>query len=159
MVARDSVVAQRIAERVHDAGQRALVVAGDHEYGMQLDAQLSMHELPRTTDASHADVIVLAGLAGEPEIRTARSLAPLAIIAFDGIQPERFPDQEVLIAFVYSSRVEMAGVGEARRAAELAIAAIEHGGDVLSHLRELGSFDAIGDLLEPTVRFERYPIT
>jgi hypothetical protein len=35
MVARDTVVAQRIAERLR--GRRALVIAGDHEYGLQLD--------------------------------------------------------------------------------------------------------------------------
>jgi hypothetical protein len=159
LVARDSVVAQRIAERVRSAEQRAIVVAGDHDYGRQLDAQLSMHDLPRATSASDADVIVLAGLAGQPEIHAARSLAPLAIVAFDGVQPERFPDQEVLLALAYVAAPEMMGVDEARRAAELTVAAIAHGGDVLDHLRELGPFDANGDLIEPVVRFEPYLIT
>jgi hypothetical protein len=156
MVARDSVVARLICQRVRDANQRAIVIAGDHEYGRQLDAQLTMHELPRAVGAGDADVIVLAGLAGQAEIHAARLLAPLAIVAFDGIQPERFPDQDVLIALVHASTEGMIGVPEARRAAELTVAALQPGGDALSRLRDLGPFDAHGDLVEPTVRFERY---
>src|SRR3954452_10770933 len=45
LVARDMVVAQRIAERLK--GQRALVIAGDHDYGLQLDSQLRMAGLTR----------------------------------------------------------------------------------------------------------------
>jgi hypothetical protein len=66
LVARDTVVAQRIAQRVRDSDQRALVIAGDHEYGRQLDAQLRMAGLPR---ADGAEVIVLAGLVGHPRSR------------------------------------------------------------------------------------------
>ena len=156
MVARDSVVAQMISQRVRDADQRAIVIAGDHEYGTQLDAQLTMHDLPRAAGAGDADVIVLAGLAGQAEIHAARSLAPLEIIAFDGIQPEQFPDQDVLIALAYASTDGMIGVPEARRAAELIVAALQPGGDTLSCLRDLGPFDGHGDLIEPAVRFERY---
>jgi hypothetical protein len=61
MVGRDTVVAQRIAQRV---GGRALVVAGDHEYGLQLDGQLRLAGLRRAERAADADVIVLAGLVG-----------------------------------------------------------------------------------------------
>src|SRR3954449_4588226 len=35
--ARDTEVARRLASDVRGRGQRALVVAGDHEYGVQLD--------------------------------------------------------------------------------------------------------------------------
>src|SRR3954451_16242879 len=42
LVARDTVVAQRIAADVAARGQRALVIAGDHEYGVQLDGQLAL---------------------------------------------------------------------------------------------------------------------
>jgi hypothetical protein len=142
LVARDTVVAQRIADRLGDRPAR--VIAGDHEYGLQLDGQLRMAGLKRADDA---DVIVLAGLAGEPEIQRARELAPLPIIAFDGIQPETFPDQEVEIALVYAPGP--IGVAEARRAAELVVATTD-----LAELKT--GFDEFGDPLDPEVRFERY---
>src|SRR3954453_193539 len=141
LVARDSVVAQRIAERVRDAGERAFVVAGEHEYGVQLDAQLARSALPRVSVAGDADVIVLAGLAGHDEIDRARSLAPLPIIAFDGFQPDRFPRQRVLHAVVYEPTDGAVGTPEARRAAELAVAALALGGDIAQRLCELGPFD------------------
>jgi len=87
-----------------------------------------------------------------------RSLSPLAIIAVDGTQPERFPDQEVMIALAHASTEGTIGVPEARRAVELTVAAIERGGDMLSRLRELGPFDTHGDLIEATVRFVPYSI-
>src|SRR6476619_7512624 len=68
IVARDTVVAQRIAADLAAREQRALVIAGDHEYGSQLDGQLRLGGLPRTPDPGEADVVVLAGLAGEPEV-------------------------------------------------------------------------------------------
>jgi hypothetical protein len=145
LVARDTVVAQRIAERLR--GRRALVIAGDHEYGLQLDGQLALAGLERVTD--DPDVIVLAGLAGEPEAEAARALAPLPVIAFDGIQGESFPDQEVTIALVYAPGP--LGVAESRRAAQLVVAASD-----LEDMRRLGGFDEHGDPLEPLVRFERY---
>jgi hypothetical protein len=144
MVARDTVVAQRIAHRL--AGRRALVVAGAHEYGLQLDGQLRLAGLVRAETA--ADVIVLAGLVGEPENDRVRALAPLPVIAFDGIQGEAFPDQEVTIALAYAPGPT--GVAEARRAAEIAARA-----DGLDEIRAAG-FDAHGDPLDPLVRFERY---
>lgn len=145
LVARDTVVAQRIAQRVRDTDQRALVIAGDHEYGRQLDAQLRMAGLPR---ADGAEVIVLAGLVGHPEIQAARDLAPLPIIAFDGIQPERFPGQQVHLALPYMPGP--VGVAEARRAAELVTRTTD-----LDELRQLG-FDEHGDPIDPPVFFERY---
>jgi hypothetical protein len=147
MVARDTVVAQRIAERLR--GRRALVIAGHHDYGLQLDGQLALAGLARAATAEDADVIVLAGLVGEPEIQTARALAPLPIVAFDGMQPEPFPGQEVTIALVYAPGP--VGVAEARRAAEIVVAA-----RTLEEMRKLGPFDEHGDPVDPLVRFERY---
>jgi hypothetical protein len=147
MVARDTVVAQRIAERLR--GRRALVIAGDHEYGLQLDGQLALAGLERATTAADADMIVLAGLVGEPEIAAARALAPLPIVAFDGIQGEAFPGQEVEIALVYAPGP--LGIAESRRAAEIVVEARD-----LAHMRELGPFDEHGDPVDPLVRFERY---
>ena len=141
LVARDTVVAQRIAERVRAAGQTARVIAGDHEYGLQLDGQLRMAGLPRGDDAG---VIVLAGLVGEPEIDRARQLAPLPLIAFDGIQGEAFPEQEVTLALVYAPG-EL-GVAEARRAADIVVR-----GRTLAGMRALG-FDERGDPLDPVVQ-------
>src|SRR3954464_12957816 len=37
LVARDTVVAERIAADVRESGRTALVVAGEHDYGRQLD--------------------------------------------------------------------------------------------------------------------------
>lgn len=145
LVARDMVVAQRIAQRVRDRGQRPVVIAGDHQYGMQLRGQLQMAGLPEGDDP---DVIVLAGLAGHPECDEARRSAPLPVIAFDGIQGERFPGQEVELALVYAPGV--IGVAEARRAAEMVVATTD-----LDELRALG-FDEHGDPVDPPVRFERY---
>jgi ABC-type branched-subunit amino acid transport system substrate-binding protein len=50
LVARDTVVAERIATRVQAAGHRAHVIAGDHGYGWQLDGQLQLaaSRAPRT---------------------------------------------------------------------------------------------------------------
>ena len=145
MVARDTVVAQRIAERVR--GRRAIVIAGDHEYGLQLDGQLRMAGLERVD--SDPDVIVLAGLAESPEADAARALAPLPIVAFDGIQGEAFPGQDVELALVYAPGP--LGVAESRRAAELVVASAD-----LAEMRRLGGFDEHGDPPDPLVRFERY---
>jgi hypothetical protein len=124
-----------------------LVIAGGHDYGLQLDGQLRLAGLERV--AEDPDVIVLAGLCGEPEADAARALAPLPIVAFDGIQGESFADQEVELALVYGPGP--VGVAEARRAAEIAVV-----GRDLAHMRELGPFDEHGDPVDPLVRFERY---
>ena len=146
LVARDMVVAQRIAERLQ--GQRALVIAGDHDYGLQLNSQLRMAGLTRAETPEEADVIVLAGLVGEPENDRARELAPLPIVAFDGIQGEAFPNQDVTIALVYAPGP--IGVSEARRAAEIVATTTD-----LDAIRAIG-FDEHGDPLDPPVYFSRY---
>jgi hypothetical protein len=93
-------------------------------------------------------VIVLVGLPGEPENDAARALAPTPIIAFDGIQGEAFPDQEVTIALAYAPGPT--GVAEARRAAEIVAETTD-----LAAIRSHG-FDAHGDPLDPAVYFSRY---
>jgi hypothetical protein len=143
MVARDTVVAQRIAQRLRDAGQGARLIAGEHEYGTQVASQLRLAGLPEGDD-----VIVLVGLPGEPENEAARQLAPKPIIAFDGIQGELFPEQDVTIALVYAPGPT--GVAEARRAAAMVAQTTD-----LNALRAMG-FDAHGDPLDPLVRFESY---
>ena len=92
LVARDTVVAQRIAEKVAAAGRHARVIAGDHGYGRQLDGQLRLAGLPRAE--RDADVIVLCGLAGEPEIEQARALArsrssPSTALVVEGVKAGR----------------------------------------------------------------------
>src|SRR3954470_15502533 len=86
LVARDTVVARRIAADVAARREHAFVVAGEHDYGIQLDAQLRLGGLPRTPDPGLADLVVLAGLAGRPEAERAAALGPLPVIAFDGVQ-------------------------------------------------------------------------
>src|SRR6185312_12781163 len=82
-------VAARIAADLRSAGRRALVLAGRHDYGVQLDGQLRLAGLPRVEAPDDADVLVLCGLVGAPEIERAAALDPLPVIAFDGVQSAR----------------------------------------------------------------------
>jgi hypothetical protein len=122
MVARDSVVAQRIADRLRAQAKAALVVAGEHPYGRQLDEQLAAAGLARTDGRAEADVVVLAGLEGEAEIGRAAALSPLPVIAFDGVQGAA---REVQMALPIGPRPGadpqdlFTGVESARKAAEL----------------------------------------
>jgi hypothetical protein len=161
LVARDTEVARRIAEHLRTAGQRALVVAGDHDYGRQLDGQLRLAELSRAERAEDADVVVLAGLAGEPEIEQATASAPLPVVAFDGVQGAALGDREVRVAMPYApvngvpTSGLLAGLERARHAADLVIrAAAEGAADrpaMLAALRRLGGFDSHGDPPDPPV--------
>jgi hypothetical protein len=160
IVARDTEVAARIASDVANAGVRAYVVAGEHEYGMQLDGQLRIGALPRARMPAEADLVVLCGLAGEPEMTEAAGLAPTPVVAFDGVQGgERAPGQMMHVALPIAPH-EVAGgpefgVPQARRAAELVVAALAGGAAtrpaVLAALRELGPFDEHGDPLHAPV--------
>jgi hypothetical protein len=160
-VARDTEVARRIAEHVSAAGRRALVVAGEHDYGRQLDGQLRLADLPRTERAGDADVVVLAGLTGEPEIKRATASAPLPLIAFDGAQGAALGDREVCIAMPYApvsgvpTRELLAGVDRARHAATLVVRAAAQGAAdrlaMLAALRQVGGFDSHGDPPDPPV--------
>jgi hypothetical protein len=156
LVARDTVVAQHLAAMVRDAGQRALVVAGAHGYGVQLDGQLRIAGLPRTEEVVEADLVLLAGLAGGPEIEWAAGLAPLPVVAFDGVQGAGLgAGREVRLALPFAAGEDLAGAGMARRAAELVVAALRDGaGDrpgVLGALRARGPFDEHGDPVDPPV--------
>ena len=151
MLARDTEVAARLAADVRAAGQRALVVAGEHEYGVQVDGQLSLVGLPRVADAADADLVVLCGLAGSPEVERAAATG-LPVIAFDGVQGGTFIDGLRLV-LPFAPGEDLAA--PARRAASL-VAESLHGGahdraSLLAALRERGPFDAHGDPVDPPV--------
>jgi hypothetical protein len=167
LLARDTVVAGAIAEDVRRTDRLALVVAGGHEYGTQLDGQLHVAELPRATDPEQADLLVLCGLPGEPEIAEARALGSLPVVAFDGAQGEDLgPDRDVLFALPFapdpglSAEELLAGVGQVRRAAHLV--AWMHGDgardrrSLLARLQALAAFDDHGDPTEPVVWLWRF---
>jgi hypothetical protein len=152
LVARDTVAAARIAGDLRAAGRRALVVAGEHEYGRQLDGQLALAALDRVTDPAGADLVVLCGLAGEPEIARAAATG-LPVLAFDGVQGAALgADVALALPFAPGPRD---GTEEARRAAELVVAALGGGATsratVLPALRALGPFDEHGDPIDPPV--------
>jgi hypothetical protein len=161
LVARDTEVARRIAAHLRAAGQRALVVAGEHDYGRQLDRQLRLVDLPRTERAEDADVVVLAGLIGEPEIERATASAPLPLVAFDGVQGATLGDRDVRVAMPYApvngvpTDELLAGVASARHGAELVVRAVAEGAAdrsaMLAALRERGGFDMYGDPPDPPV--------
>jgi hypothetical protein len=161
MVARDTEVAARIAAHVRADGKRALVVASEREYGAQLDGQLRLVGLPRADEQAAADLIVLCCLSDEPEIALARATA-LPLIAFDGVQgTDLGSGREVSMALPFAPRDggpfdHMAyGAHEARRAAQLIVAALRGGATdraaLLQALRASGPFDEHGDPVDPPV--------
>ena len=153
MLARDTEVAARLAEAVCAAGQVAWVVAGEHEYGVQLDGQLALVGLPRATDAGHADVAVLCGLAGGEEVERAAATG-LPVIAFDGVQGGS-PIAGLRLALPFAPGEDFAGTTAARRAATLIAEALRGGAhdraSLLAALRERGPFDEHGDPVDPPV--------
>jgi hypothetical protein len=163
MLARDTVVTARVAADIRSRGGRALVFAGDHDYGRQLDGQLGLAGLPRVDSEADADVVVLCGLAGAPETARAGALVDLPLIAFDGVQgdEELGRREEVVLALPFApvdgvpADELFLGVENARRAARLVAGALDDGAadrpSVLARLRELGPFDAFGDPLDPPV--------
>ena len=161
LLARDTEVAIRLGNHLLAAGERALVVAGAHDYGRQLDGQLRLAGLPRAERAEDADLVVLAGLAGEPEIALVAESAPLPVIAFEGVQSAALGDREIRVVLPYApvdgvpTDELLVGVQQGRRAAELVIRALTEGANdretVLAAVRRLGSFDAHGDLHDPPV--------
>jgi len=162
MVARDTEVAARIAADLRSTRRRALVVAGGHEYGVQLDGQLRLAGLPRTEDPAEADVVVLCGLAGAPEIERAAALAPLPVVAFDGVQgAELGAGRDVTVALPVAP-ADGVVVGDVlffveptRRAARLVAGALAGGASdragVLAAMRAAGPFDEHGDPVDPPV--------
>ena len=162
MVARDTEVAARIAADVRAHGHRAFVVAGGHEYGVQLDGQLRLVGLPRAEDPAEADLVVLCGLAGAPEIERAAALAPLPVVAFDGVQgAELGAGREVTVALPVAP-ADGVVVGDVlffvepvRRAARLVAGALAGGASdragVLAAMRTAEPFDEHGDPFDPPV--------
>lgn len=164
LVARDTVVAERIAAEARTSGAKALVIAGRHDYGRQLDEQLRLAGLPRAATPGEASLVVLCGLAGEPEVDRA-ALIDLPLVAFDGVQGADLGDREVFVAMPYAPvggiahEDVLAGVASARRAAQLVAAAIRTGATdraaVRAAIAEQGGFDDHGDPVDPEVSLWR----
>jgi hypothetical protein len=162
LVARDTEVAARIAADVRAAGRRAFVVAGEHEYGVQLDGQLRLVGLPRTDDPADADLVVLCGLAGSAEAERAAALAPLPVVAFDGIQgADLGAGRDVRVALTVAPGDDVI-VGDrrffaepSRRAAELVASGMRAGARdraaLLATMRAAGPFDEHGDPVDAPV--------
>jgi hypothetical protein len=162
MVARDTEVAARIAAWLRAEGRRAVVVAGAHEYGVQVAGQLRMAGLPSVDRPEDADVVVLCGLDGSPEIERAAALAPLPVVAFDGVQgADLGAGRDVRLALPAAPAPDVV-VGDVlffvepvRRAAYLVVEALRSGAAgraaVLREMRRLGPFDDHGDPVEPPV--------
>jgi hypothetical protein len=157
LIARDTEVAWRIAADVAASDARAFVVAGDHEYGAQLDAQLGLAGLPRAADAAGAELVVLCGLAWtDDDAAAVRALAPLPVVAFDGIQgADLGSGREVRLALPFAPvdgvtpTDQFRGVHHTAQAARLVVRALAGGATdraaLLAALRALGPFDPYGD--------------
>jgi hypothetical protein len=162
LVARDTEVAMRLAADVRERDRRALVVAGEHDYGRQLDGQLRLADLPLVDDAADADLVVLCGLADGPEVERAVARARLPVIAFDGVQGATLPARaDVCLALPFAPLAAVphgelfAGIANVREAAELLVSCAVNGAhdrsSTLAALRASGRFDAHGDPIEPDV--------
>jgi hypothetical protein len=162
LVARDTEVAARLAADVRTAGRRAHVVAGAHHYGRQLDDQLRLAGLPRAQSAAEADLLVLCGLTGAPEIEAARAASPLPVVAFDGVQHASLgAGRELRLALPFAPLDDepfdhlVFGAEQARRGAGLVAVALAGGtrdrAGVLAALRAGGGFDEHGDPVSPPV--------
>ena len=114
------------------------------------------------SEPEEADLVVLCGLLGEPEIGHAKALAPLPVIAFDGAQGgDLGAGRDVRMALPFAPTDDLApdelfaGIGQARLAGELVTAALRDGAHdratMLMGLRESGRFDDHGDPIEPDI--------
>ena len=152
MLARDTEVAARLAADVRAAGQRALVVAGEHEYGVQLDGQLRWSACrgptPRPPTWS-----CCAGSPASPRCERAAATG-LPVIAFDGVQGGS-PVPGLRWCCPFAPGEDLAGTTAARRAATLIVEALGAGArdraSLLAALRERGPFDEHGDPVDPPV--------
>ena len=163
LIARDTEVAARVAADVRATGRRALVVAGRHDYGRQVDGQLRLAGLPRTGSAAEADLVVLCGLVREPEVDRARDVGGLPLVAFDGVQGANLgAGRDVALALPFAPSGDGApfdhlvdGARQAERAAALVVAGLRAGAadrpGLLRALRTDGAFDAHGDPVAPPV--------
>jgi hypothetical protein len=162
LVARDTEVARCIALDASARGERALVIAGAHEYGVQLEGQLHLSRLPLAADVDDAQLLVLCGLVGEPEIDRAANLAPLPIVAFDGVQgADLGAGRSVRLALPFApdgdTPFDHLAFGEIRasEAGDLVVSAVQSGAadrrSVLAAMRAAGAFDEHGDLRDPPI--------
>jgi hypothetical protein len=140
IIARDMVVAERIAAWVRGRGEGARVIAGDHPYGEQLASQLRLAGL-----SEGDDLVVLCGLSDHPECHRARD-ADLPIVAFDGVQGSEL-GEDVRLALPFAPAAEGVLVAAARRAAQL----VRDGHGDMETMRRLGPFDDHGDPIDPPV--------
>ena len=162
LVARDTEVAARLTADLRRSGARALVVAGEHDYGRQLDEQLSLAGLLRARGASDAGVVVLCGLTGEAEIEEAREATGVPVVAFDGVQgADLGTGREVRLALPFAPLDGapfdhvVFGAEQARRGARLVAHGLRSGArdgaEVLAAARAAGGFDERGDPIDPPV--------
>jgi hypothetical protein len=154
MVARDTEVAFRLAAHLRSRGERALLIAGEGEYGAQLAGQLRLAQLPRAADVAGAAFALVAGVPEEPGMERAAATAPLPVVAFDGIQGLDVGfDRDVWVVLPFAEDPTH-GI-EAARAAQLVADALAAGartrGDVLDACRAAGPFDEHGDPIDPPV--------
>lgn len=161
LLARDLVVAQRLATEARASGSRALVIAGEHDYGRQLDGQLRLASLPRATGTTDATMVVLCGLAGEPEIERAAAV-DLPLVAFDGVQGSDLGERDVFLALPFAPiegagfEDTLRGIPNARRAAELIVeSGAASRGELLAWLQARDDFDEHGDPVDPPVSLWR----
>ena len=129
------------------------MLAGEHEYGAQLDGQLRLVGLPRAGDAAAADLVVLCGLAGGPEVSRAAA-AGLPVVAFDGVQGGPPVSGLRLVLAVRARRRPRrhdggrpGGCARGRRAPGRR----DRLPSLLAALRALGPFDEHGDPVDPPV--------
>ena len=154
IVARDTEVAFRLSAYLRARGERALLVAGEGEYGTQLAGQLRRAQLPRAADVAGAAFAIVAGVPEEPGMERAAATAPLPVVAFDGIQGLDIGfDRDVWVVLPFAEDPTH-GI-EAARAAQLVVDALAVGArtraEVLEACRAAGPFDEHGDPIDPPV--------
>jgi hypothetical protein len=132
MVARDTVVTERVSRLVKRAGRRAVVVSGQHDYGRQLDGQLKLAHPPRTEDPKEGRRRG-SGRSGR-RARDHSSSRPVAA-SCDRVRrragAQLGAGREIRLALPVApgegctTRALLAGSHCARRAAEMVVAALE----------------------------------
>jgi hypothetical protein len=149
MVARDTAVAFRLAAHLRARGEGALVVAGNGEYGAQIDGQLRLANVPLGED-----VVVAAGVPEEPGMEAVKDTVPLPLIGFDGIQGLDVGagrDVWVVLPFAEDPTHGIEAARAARLVADAVAAGARTRAEVLEACRAAGPFDEHGDPVDPAV--------